>query len=285
VSCPVCGAAAPRPKLRVGAVEILECGACGLAWWSPDPGDAAASLYDAGYFGDAASERGYDDYGGLERSLRQTFARRLRRLRLPAPGARLLDVGAAYGFAVAEARRAGWRAWGLEVSTAAARQAARAGLPVLVGSAERAPFAAGSFAAVTLWDVLEHLPNPHAAVAELARLLHPGGRLALTTGDVGSLVARLSGSRWHLYSLPEHLYFFSRTSLRRLLAAHGLRIEWMRAEGARYTLGYLAERLRKTLLGLSPARPVRFPGADWSLPINLFDIVTVHAVREENLVG
>lgn len=278
MSCPVCGAAAPRPKLRIESVEILECGACGLAWWVPDPDHAPASLYDAGYFADPASERGYDDYAGLARSLRRTFAGRLRRLSLPAPGARLLDVGAAYGFAVAEARRAGWRAWGLEVSPAAARAAA--GRPVLVGRAERTPFAAGSFEAVTLWDVLEHLPDPHAAVAELARLLRPGGRLALSTGDVGSLAARLSGRRWHLYSLPEHLFFFSRTSLRRLLEAHGLRVEWMRAEGARYTLGYLAERLRKTLLGLPVARPVRFPGADWSVPLNLFDIVTVHARKE-----
>lgn len=280
MSCPVCGAGAPRPKLRVGRVEILGCGACGLAWWTPDPAHAAASVYDAGYFHGAGSGRGYDDYAGLEASLRETFARRLRRLAPPAPGARLLDIGAAYGFAVAEARRAGWRAWGLEVSAAAARAAAAAGIPVLVADAARAPFAAGSFDAVTLWDVLEHLPDPHVAVAELARLLRPGGQLALSTGDVGSVAARLSGARWHLYNLPEHLFFFSRQSLRRLLEAHGLRVESMRAEGARYPLGYLVERLRKTLLRRPAARPARFAGAAWSLPVNLFDIVTVHAVRE-----
>ncbi len=280
MSCPVCGAGAPRPKLRVGAVEILCCGACGLAWWTPPPAHAAASVYGASYFRGAGTGRGYDDYAGLEASLRKTFASRLRRLGPPAPGARLLDVGAAYGFAVAEARRAGWQAWGLELSRAAARVAAAAGTPVLVAEAARAPFAAGSLDAVTLWDVLEHLPDPHAALAELARLLRPGGLLALSTGDVGSLAARLSGSRWHLYSLPEHLFFFSRQSLRLLLGAHGLRVESMRAEGARYPLGYLAERLRKTLLRRPAARPARFPGAAWSIPVNLFDIVTVHAVRE-----
>ena len=50
-----------------------------------------------------------------------------------------------------------------------------------------------------------------------------------------------------LYNLPEHLFFFSRASLRRLLEAHGLRVESMRAEGGVYTLGYLVERLRKSL--------------------------------------
>jgi len=76
-----------------------------------------------------------------------------------------------------------------------------------------------------------------------------GGRVALTTGDVGSL------------------------------AAHGLRIERIRAEGARYPLGYLFERLRKTLTRRGAA-PARWPGAGLSIPVNLFDVMTVHAVRE-----
>jgi SAM-dependent methyltransferase len=263
----------------VGSAEILGCGSCGLAWWLPGAAHRAERLYDAAYFRGAEAGRGYDDYAGLESSLRRSFGRRLAGLGRPARGARLLDVGAAYGFAVAEARRAGWEAVGLEVSTAAARAAGAAAGPLVVGSAERAPFAAGSFDAVTLWDVLEHLPDPHAAVAEIARLLHPGGRLALSTGDVGSLVARLSGARWHLYTLPEHLFFFSRPSLRRLLEAHDLRVESMRAEAGVYPLGYLVERLRKTLGGRTAARPPRFPGSGLGIPLNLFDIVTVQAIR------
>jgi hypothetical protein len=116
-------------------------------------------------------------------------------------------------------------------------------------------------------------------VAELARLLTAGGRLALTTGDVGSLVARLSGSRWHLYTLPEHLFFYSRESLRRLLAQHGFGVESMRAEGSSYSLGYLAERLRKTLLRTPARRGGGWPGSGLRVPVNLFDIVTVHAVK------
>lgn len=281
MSCAVCGAAPARPKLRVGEQQILECGACGLAWWQPPAqGFAPEALYDAAYFGGADAARGYDDYAGLEPALRHTFARRLERLGPPGPGARLLDVGAAFGFGVSEARRAGWRAFGIEISAAAARRAAGAAPGcVAVAHALRTPFPDACFARITLWDVLEHLADPHAAVAELARLLQPGGRLALTTGDVGSLVARLSGARWHLYTLPEHLFFYSRRSLRRLLADHGLVVERMRAEGSSYSLGYLAERLRKTLLPgpLQPGR--RWPGSRLRLPVNLFDIVTVHAVK------
>ena len=279
MSCAVCGAARTRGKLRRGDVDILECPSCGLAFWTPPAGFRPDRVYDAGYFAGAQVDRGYDDYGDLEASLRLTFARRLARIPRPAGRARLLDVGAAYGFALDEARRAGWEATGLEISAPAVRRAAAlARGRVVVADAAAAPFASGRFDAVTLWDVLEHLPQPHAAVSEMARLLRPGGRLVLSTGDVGSLVARLSGARWHLYTIPEHLFFYTRRSLRALLEAHGFRVESLRAEASTYTLGYLVERLRKTLLGRSARRPARWPGSGLRIGVNLFDVVTVQAV-------
>ena len=276
MSCPVCGDAS-RAKLRVGEVPILECVGCGLAWWQPPDAFAADALYDAGYFAAGDDAVGYDDYAGLEGSLRRSFAARILRIPRPFVGARLLDVGAAMGFAVDEARARGWRAIGIEVSADAARRApghlARA-------SAEHAPFPDGCFDVVTAWDVLEHLPDPHAAVAEWARVLRPDGRLVLTTGDVGSWLARASGPRWHLYTLPEHLFFYSRPSLATLLAGHGFRVDSMSSESAWYTLGYLAERLRKTLWRPTrSAQPSRgWPGSRLAVPVNLFDIVTVNAV-------
>jgi hypothetical protein len=110
-------------------------------------------------------------------------------------------------------------------------------------------------------------------------LLRPGGRLVLSTGDVGSLLARLCGARWHLYTIPEHLFFYSRESLRRLLQGHGFEVEELRAESSYYDLGYLVERLRKTLLRRPAAAAGRWPGARLPVPINLFDIVTARAVR------
>ena len=188
--CAVCGAGSPRLKHHKAEAQIFRCGRCGLEFWNPAPGFRAEDVYDAAYFSDASAGHGYDDYADLESVLRLNFARRLARIPQPPRAGRLLDIGAAFGFAVSEARRAGWDATGIEVSVAAARRAGTAAPGrVLVANALHAPFAAASFEVVTLWDVLEHLSDPHAAIAEVARLLRPGGRLVLTTGDVGSLAA------------------------------------------------------------------------------------------------
>lgn len=282
MNCAVCGDGPARPRLSKDGVTIHACPGCGLAFWRPPADFRPEALYDAGYFASAAQHRGYDDYAGLEASLRETFSRRFRRLPPPRTDGprRLLDLGAAYGFAVDEARRTGWNAFGIEISLAAARRAAAVTTGrIAVADATRTPFAPGCFDVVTLWDVLEHLPDPHAAIAECARLLRPGGRVVLTTGDVGSLVARVSGARWHLYTLPEHLFFYTRRSLRILLESHGLRVEHVRAESSVYTLGYLVERLRKTLLRRERSRAASWPGARLRVPVNLFDVVTVTGVR------
>jgi ubiquinone/menaquinone biosynthesis C-methylase UbiE len=142
------------------------------------------------------------------------------------------------------------------------------------------PFSTSTFDVVTMWDVLEHLRDPHSAVAEVARVLRPGGRFVLTTGDVRSAVACLSRARWHLYTIPEHLFFYSRKSLRLLLSAHGFSVTRLQAEGAIYSLGYLVERLRKSLLGREESKVGRWPGWQLRIPVNLFDIVTVEATRQ-----
>jgi SAM-dependent methyltransferase len=307
-----------RTKFQKDGIEILECRACGLAFWVPDTEFRPEGVYGPDYFGgagagadeSAGAGSGYDDYASLEPALRASFAKRLKSALPAKPGARLLDVGAALGFGVSEAASAGFAAFGLEVSRSAARGAATVAPGTIVAAnGLHLPFRAASFDAVALWDVLEHLSDPAAALREIARVLVPGGRLLLTTGDVGSLLARFSGARWHLYTLPEHLFFFSRRSLRLLLAAAGFEIERMRAESSVYPLWYLVERLRKTLLGRSGASsanwmgassanwmgatsaswpiatPASWPGAGLRVPLNLFDIVTVHAVKGSVTAG
>jgi SAM-dependent methyltransferase len=78
---------------------------------------------------------------------------------------------------------------------------------------------------VTLWHVLEHLDDPGAALATIARWLRPGGVLLAGVPNLASVQARLGGSRWYHLDVPRHRTHFTPDGLSRLLGAHGFAVE------------------------------------------------------------
>ncbi len=112
-------------------------------------------------------------------------------------------------------------------ATVAERVREKLGVPVH-GDLFEADFADGRFDAVTMWDVVEHLPDLNHLMLEIRRILRNGGILSVVTPDMGSLGARLLGERWEeMRKMPEHIYFFDRRSLGHLLEAGGFTpLEW-----------------------------------------------------------
>ncbi|MFN8542849.1 MAG: class I SAM-dependent methyltransferase [Candidatus Binatia bacterium] len=277
--CPACDRVPQRVARRVQGRELWRCPACGLRWWDfrgVDPG----ALYTGAYFrGEAA--HGYDDYYALRPALEHTGRIRLRRIArlLGVTRGHLLELGCGPGFFLAVARAAGWETHGVELSADACRHACDVlGLSVTCAPAETTVVPPGSADLVVLWDVLEHLPDPAAALRTAAAALRPGGGLALTTGDVESVVARLSGERWHLYTFPEHLYFHTPRSVRTLLQRSGFEVRAIRREGMVVSAAYAVERVAKTLLG--GRGRLRLPALSrLCVPVNLGDVLAVYAIR------
>lgn len=146
-----------------------------------------------------------------------------RRFALPA-APRHLDIGCALGFMLEESRRAGWDPVGVETSAFAARYAAEhTGCPVHAGTLEQAALPSTSFDVVTLTDVIEHVPQPSTLVAEICRILRPGGVLLIVTPNFGSLFVRLHGLNAYGMWPDQHVVYFSRRSMTRLLRQAGLR--------------------------------------------------------------
>ena len=137
-----------------------------------------------------------------------------------APG-RFLDVGCGGGFLVEIAGGLGWEAEGTEVSHAACEFARARGLKVHEGVIADARLKAESFDAITLMEVVEHVPSPVALLAECAALLRPGGVLYLTTPNWNSLSRRVLGERWSAVS-RDHVVYFTPKHVRRALRDAGL---------------------------------------------------------------
>ncbi|HET7091235.1 MAG TPA: class I SAM-dependent methyltransferase [Anaerolineae bacterium] len=254
---------------------IVQCTHCGLVYANPrlDGSDILESYV-------AVEDPLYQE----EREGRVlTFERHLRPLeKLKPPPGRLLDVGAYTGVFVEIAARHGWDAVGLEPSHWAVHEARNQGLPMIEGTLESADLPRAWYDVITLWDVIEHLTDPHAAIRRCHSLLKPGGLLVVHTMDIDSPFARLMGARWP-WLMEMHLYFFSRRTLTAMLERSGFAVLRAEPRGRYLRLGYFATRVGGLLgkragdvLGglIALLRLNRAP-----VPINLGDLFTAYATK------
>jgi len=158
--------------------------------------------------------------------LRYGIQRRWRAITAHTKGGRLLDVGCATGIFLAEMRHHGeWELHGVETSREAATYArTRFGLDIFTGELEEAGYPDCYFDVITLWDVLEHLPDPRSALLEMRRIIRPDGTLFLQIPNPDGLEAKVFGKLWVGLDVPRHLYIFSQETLSALLKQVGFEL-------------------------------------------------------------
>lgn len=224
--CPVgCGAPLIASQLELPEGPLLRCSACGqlVSQCSEEAYHAALAKWDtaAGTLPDARSVR---RHASVSRRRLQTLLAVIGR---GAAQVKLLDVGCSSGAFLMAAREIGLDAEGVEISPEAAESARQAGFRVHTGRLESACFPNASFDAIALIELLEHLREPHALLAECRRILRPGGVVMATTPNGASWTARAMGARWDVFSLRGmggHVSFFNPGSLRLLAERAGFEV-------------------------------------------------------------
>lgn len=269
LACPACACATVHRKLySKNACDILRCVQCGLGRAQCDDSFDVRQYYTEDYFS-GAREDGYADYRGSEAVLRREFARTVQFIRRFRSGGRLLEIGCAYGFFLEEARRF-YDVAGIEVADAAVAFCRARGLFVINGVAAASVLAQlGMLDVIVLLDVIEHLPDPKGTLALCRQHLNPGGVVVMTTGDFASFYASLAGRNWRLMTPPQHLWFFTPESVRRLSHALGLRLEACDHPWKIVPLALIEFQMRR-LLGASRGLSAAFANRI-GLPVNLFD--------------
>lgn len=231
-ACPACNSSDVRHAHVVREFTFLRCQTC-KSYFCADSihPDRTASLYrDESYFQNPEFSKpaeggyhGYRDYLEDRAHIFQKFDKVISRVEAVVGPGRLLDVGAGPGFLLAVARQRGWDVCGVDLNPWAARHAwEEFGVEVRTQALEETAFEQGEFDAVTMMDLLEHVPDPNPLLAKAATITRRGGVLAILTPDAGSLVSRVLGSRWpEIQRAPEHMVLFSVDGLSRLLERHG----------------------------------------------------------------
>ncbi len=291
-ACPLCSSTVRRERDRrwqKDGFDIVQCRTCLLLYRFDLPTRAELSeIYAGDYFNasnGATNGQGYQDYIGDADLHRLNARRRVERLdTLVGSRGDLLDVGAAAGFFVDEARRDGWTARGIDVAASMTEVATeRLGVDVMTTTLAESAFADQSFDALTMWDYIEHAIDPCGDLDRASTLLRPNGVLGLSTGDAASIVARGSGSRWHLLTPRHHNFFFTRATLTRALDQAGFDVISAAHPGAVYPLSYVLYKIQTIApLGVSNRLASRLRGTkpgERALSLNLWDILTVWARR------
>ena len=292
--CHVCGdtrstAVLTTPRL-VG--PLRRCEGCGLLFVEiqddryvfRDGADAARAASVSEAIAETARQELHVD-GAVEEAERVVrrvgIARRLDLLGQYRSGGRLLEVGCSGGDLLALAADRGYQPRGVEPNRRLAEHASRVtGLEVFPGTLSEAALPRASADAAILLHVIEHLPEPAAELARLREILAPSGVLMVETPNVDNLFFRLGRARWRQI-IPEHLWFYSPDTLRRLLEAQGFRVLQIRPIGKDLSLRLFANRLRR-VLGPLAAPAVALSSSGWggrTLYLDARDVMIAVAER------
>jgi SAM-dependent methyltransferase len=271
--CLVCGETAFEPRWDI----LLRCRNCQFVTARLDGPVNARGLYEGDYF----KGEEYLDYQADEFFFKRNFEKRLRQLLQRRSNGRLLEIGAAYGFFLDLARKY-FDVVGFEVNAEAvayAREKFRVDIRTDDFLKASAADVGGGVDVTVMWDVIEHLERPDEFISHIRELSNPGALLYITTGDIGSGVARWRGRKWRMIHPPSHLHYFDRGTIQKLLVRHGFEVLDLRSVGVSRSLLQVIYSIMVLQLGMPRAYSLaeKIVPAQWGFTLNTYDIMHVVA--------
>lgn len=282
--CDLCGDAGQRRLFGVrdrrhgvaGEFDLVECTGCGLRYVSPRPVASAIQAWYPDTYPAHVGRRSeainkvFAFFDGIwdryqARFLADSypifhFSRDVAKYGRPGQAPRILDVGCGSGQKLAYIRRAGWETHGVDFSPRAVESARANGAgDIHLTTGDRLPFPDAHFDAVMSWHSLEHHYSPSATMAEVRRVLKPGGKgiFAVPSGD--SVGLRIFKTHWGPLEAPRHLYHFTEATFRQLVQKAGLEVREVHHDFSFYGL-FLDQELLESL---------EFAARDRGIPLRL----------------
>nr|WP_262899600.1 class I SAM-dependent methyltransferase [Chryseosolibacter histidini] len=232
--CPVCEGKVFRPYLKCKdhtvsheTFQLIKCENCKLVITSPRPTNEALGRYylSDDYVSHAKKSKGlFDKVYKTSRlyTLRWKLNLVKENLRSKGNSSTILDFGCGTGEFLQTCKQNGFVTTGVEPSDIARAHAAELTAGKVHSTLEEVE---GSFQVITLWHVLEHVPDLNQKIEQLKSKLEKDGIMFIAVPNHQSYDARTYQERWAGYDVPRHLWHFSEPTMSQLLKKHGLTLE------------------------------------------------------------
>lgn len=228
VQCPLCSSRDTRPLSEWNDRSLRRCSGCDVTFLHPQPSLEAC----AEHFEQAPPLTPAQLKNKFEKNRARVLARVAAQIQSSKSMGRILDVGCATGVFLSQYFPATWERWGVDLSGIAAQQAAECGVYARQGNIRDVNFADNSFDVVTVLDAFYYFRSPQDELAEIRRVLKDDGLLALELPLATSRIWRnssrigrlLSGAREPLLLTSDHLFYFTPSTVERLLRRTGFSV-------------------------------------------------------------
>ena len=233
LNCPVCNSSSIKPALTVKdhsvskeTFSIWECTNCSLRFTQDVPDETSIGNY--------YQSEDYISHSNTSKGLINQLYQKVRNHTLSQKAdliishttkkGKILDMGAGIGAFLNTMKNKGWEIRGIEPDKGA-RQQAKELFDLELSSVEMfSQLNPGSFDAITLWHVLEHVHQLHDYIKRLKELLNPGGKIFIAVPNYESTDSSIYNSWWAAYDVPRHLYHFTPKTIQVLVEQHGLKL-------------------------------------------------------------
>jgi|TARA_B110000902_G_scaffold141423_1_gene163319 SAM-dependent methyltransferase len=207
--------------------ELLTDPSLGLLYTHPKPGDEQLKAYypQEGYISHSNQLKSFFDF--LYHAVRYFSLRKKVRFIKPfkSKAGALLDVGAGTGSFIRAAKRSGWDVKGIEPDSVARGIANTKNANTVFSLKTLSSLKTASYDVITLWHVLEHLPNLQEDLKTFKRLLKPNGRIIVAVPNFNSFDAIYFKGFWAAYDVPRHLWHFSQDSIPKVFSEVQMTLE------------------------------------------------------------
>ncbi|MBC7946653.1 MAG: class I SAM-dependent methyltransferase [Chitinophagaceae bacterium] len=234
-ACPVCASVDIRNVMDVKdnsvsgeMFKVAECGQCALRFTQDVPSESAIGRYykSEDYISHSNTSKGIiNRIYQLVRKRTMASKRQLVERMTGRNKGKMLDLGSGIGSFVNEMRQHGWEARGLEPDPGARANAKEQYSIELEDTGAFKTLIPGSFDAVTMWHVLEHVHDLHGYIKQLRTIIREDGKLLIAVPNYTSADANVYGEFWAAYDVPRHLYHFSPKSIQVLMEKNDMKVD------------------------------------------------------------